>query len=201
MPATPKRTLSLRERLQTEIELEDVFADERVRSNLPWSGGPEIAPLNAVITACARAQELAQCKLVLDTMKGCRLGGGCCRRGLWEQALLILGRARDLSVASMSTCEEGLKACFRGRQPRLVGGPVWVSTPAINTAIATCARFGLWTQAIALLSELQSPGALCLLATCEPRYSDILRSFTELRLASVAVEVLEEPLRKELPPG
>lgn len=196
MPATPKRAPGRPSREQTEVELEDVLAEERVRSNLPWSGGgpwrkwemavsllekiqissfsPEIAALNAVITACARAQELAQCKLVLDTMKGesvqpdavtcAQLIGGCCQRGLWEQALLILGRARDLSVASMSTCEEGLKACFRGRQPRLAllllaemdRMPTGVSTPAINTAIATCARFGLWTQAIALLSELQS---------------------------------------------
>ncbi|CAE7587345.1 unnamed protein product [Symbiodinium natans] len=295
---------SLRERLRPGLA--DVFASERPRSNLPWSGGgpwrrwemtvgllekmqalgfsPEIATFNAVLSACARAQELAQCKLLLDTVNGASLQpdtvtcdhliGGCCRRGLWEQALLLLGRARDLSLADVSTFEEGLQACFRGRQPRLAllllaemdRMPAGVTTPAINTAMATCARFGLWKQAIALLSELQSrhlppdsatyaaAAAACqsapstaweyavlllqesqgfglaspetyasAIACCGERwqlvisalvemhstrvppaartYSDVLGAFTALSLAQAAVELLEDPLRKELGPG
>mmetsp|Transcript_14753 Transcript_14753/g.33389 ORF Transcript_14753/g.33389 Transcript_14753/m.33389 type:complete len:252 (+) Transcript_14753:2-757(+) len=173
------------------------------------------ANLNAVIKACARAQELAPCKLLLNTMRSASLQpdavtfdaliGGCCQKGLWQQALLMLSRATSLSVAAASTYQQGLQACFRGSQPRLallllaeMDRTAEVDTAAINVAIATCGERRLWQQGLALLSEVQkrhmrpdmgtyaAAAAICADAATSawPRALKLLEESQELGLAS-----------------
>ncbi|CAJ1380064.1 unnamed protein product [Effrenium voratum] len=135
----------------------------------------ETDSFNHIISACTRAQELAPCRGLLDMMRGqgvplntvtCdRLIGGCCEKGLWEQALLLLDRAKFLQLAGGSTFQQGLKACARGRQPRLAialldemdrgGSAEGVTGAALDAAMATCAKCHLWVQVLALLHQLK----------------------------------------------
>lgn len=149
-----------------------------------WGVGPETVLANAALTACARAQELARCVTVVEDMHLKELAPdgdtyvtlicGCHKRGLWEQALQLLGKAKEAGLAKACTYLEALEACARGRKPRLAllllsdmerceGGSAeeaevpggWVSTEAITLGMKACAHHGLWLQTLALLAELR----------------------------------------------
>lgn len=178
--------------------VEDTLVSERMRTNEPLTGGPlrkwemalsllyklELKGLSAdttsfdhVVAACARAQELAPCKVLLDTMyrQSVNLSsrtfdsliGGCSRKGLWQQALALFDRAKTMQLAGEGTYNQALKACARGKQPRLAmlllvdmdeGSPdetSLVSSESITSAMAACAKCTFWVQALQLLLKLK----------------------------------------------
>lgn len=175
--------------------VEDTLVSERMRTNEPLTGGPlrkwemavsllhklELKGLSAdttsfdhVVSACARAQELAPCKVLLDTMH-CQsvnlssrtfdsLIGGCSRKGLWQQALALFDRAKTMQLAGAGTYNQALKACARGKQPRLAmlllvdmdeDESSLVSSESITSAMAACAKCTFWVQALQLLLKLK----------------------------------------------
>ncbi|CAJ1418597.1 unnamed protein product [Effrenium voratum] len=168
----------------------------------------ETDSFNHIISACTRAQELAPCRGLLDMMRGqgvplntvtCdRLIGGCCEKGLWEQALLLLDRAKFLQLAGGSTFQQGLKACARGRQPRLAialldemdrgGSAEGVTGAALDAAMATCAKCHLWVQVLALLHQLKRRN----LGTRPATYAAAVESYAGSGPWENALELLEE---------
>jgi len=159
-----------------------------------WDISLETVTANAALTACARAQELAHCVTVIEEMHRKELApdgdtyvilmDGCHKRGLWEQALQLLDKAKEAGLAKASTYKEALEACARGHKPRLAllllsemdrceGGSAeepelpggWVSAEAITSGMKACAHHGFWLQTLSLLAELRERDLVPSMAT------------------------------------